>query len=305
LDVNTDVEVVGLTDDAGTAAVGTRLGVGRTWNRVSSAAATGGGFVVETSQATATGRDTAFLASCPTSDSCDFSVMAGTLEVGLADGTVITVVGPATLDVTGGVATGPRPLPWDGLFGDPWLVANTDRDVDAGFADRATVYQAYGPAYGSMVGTYDVTTVVSDLACVDWCGHTAPLGTDLSFSGEYSAQCDGGTCAMVGQAGIPYTFDGVTYTINGPTPNNFCWMDDDADGSYDEGEAVLSPEWTTASDVFVAPSAAEVRDGAYLVTEFVWHRVTVSDPEAIPCPEPEGTFEGVTVTDDGTGTRTG
>ena len=110
---------------------------------------------------------------------------------------------------------------------------------------------------------------------------------------------------MVGQAGIPYAFDGVTYTINSPAPNNFCWMDDDGDGSYDEGEAILSPEWTTASDVFLAPSAAEVRDGDYLVTDFVWHRVTVANPEGIPCEEPAGTFKGVTLTDDGTGTRTG
>ena len=305
LDVNTELEVVGLTDDAGNSVTGTQMGLGRTWNRAQSTGSTGGS-VVATSQGTATGAGAAFLVSCLTSDSCDFSVMAGTVDVELADGTVIPVVAPATLDVTAGVASNPLPLPWDGLFGDPWLVANTDRDVDAGFADRATVYQAYGPAYASMVGTYDVTTAVSDLSCVDWCGHTAPLGTDLSFTGEYSTQCEGGgACAVVGQAGIPYAFDGVTYTINSPAPNNFCWMDDDGDGSYDEGEAILSPEWTTASDVFLAPSAAEVGDGDYLVTDFVWHRVTVANPEGIPCEEPAGTFKGVTLTDDGTGTRTG
>ena len=80
---------------------------------------------------------------------------------------MIAVVAPATLDVTAGVGPGPVPLPWDGLFGDPWLVANTDRDVAAGFADRATVYQAYGPAYASMVGTTMSRPRQSDLAGVE------------------------------------------------------------------------------------------------------------------------------------------
>ena len=34
LDVNTEFEVVGLTDDAGNAVTGTPMGLGRTWNRV-------------------------------------------------------------------------------------------------------------------------------------------------------------------------------------------------------------------------------------------------------------------------------
>ena len=83
--------------------------------------------------------------SCLTVESCDYSVMEGVVDVTLADGTVVTVTAPATLDVTNGVATGPVPLSWDGLFGDPWLVANTDRDVEAGFADRATVYSGLRP----------------------------------------------------------------------------------------------------------------------------------------------------------------
>ena len=298
--------MVSLTDDAGNAVTRTRMGLGRTWNRVESIGSAGGGFVVETSQATATGAGTAFLVSCLTSDSCDFSVMAGTVDVELADGTVIPVVAPATLDVTAGVASGPLPLPWDGLFGDPWLVANTDRDVDAGFADRATVYQSYGPAYASMVGTYDVTTAVSDLACVEWCGNTAAVGTDLSFTGEYSTQCEGGGTLRRGRSGgHPVRVRRRHLHDQQPGAQQLLLMDDDADGVYDEGEEILSPEWTTASDVFVAPSAAEVRDGGYLVTDFVWHRVTVSNPEGIPCDEPEGTFKGVTLTDDGTGTRTG
>ena len=65
-DVNTEFEVVSLTDDAGNAVTRTQMGLGRTWNRVESLGSTGGGFVVETSQATATVRGTAFLVSCLT-----------------------------------------------------------------------------------------------------------------------------------------------------------------------------------------------------------------------------------------------
>ncbi len=57
LDVNTDFEVVSLTDDAGSPATRTKMGLGRTWTRVESVVPTGGGFVVETAQATATGRE--------------------------------------------------------------------------------------------------------------------------------------------------------------------------------------------------------------------------------------------------------
>ena len=107
--------------------------------------------------------------SCLTVESCDYTVMEGVVDVTLADGTVVTVTAPATLDVTNGVATGPVPLSWDGLFGDPWLVANTDRDVEAGFADRATVYQAYGPAYASMVGDFTGTDTLTNVTCTSFC----------------------------------------------------------------------------------------------------------------------------------------
>jgi hypothetical protein len=301
LDVDTEFEVVALTDAAGNASTRTVLSSGRVWNRVQAVGAASGGFEVETSQATATVRGTAFLVSCLTADSCDYSVMEGVVDVELADGTVITVTAPATLDVTNGVATGPVPLAWDGLFADPWLVDNTDRDVEAGFADRATVYSAYGPAYGSMVGTYDVTTAASAVECVAYC--ITQVGDDLSFTAEVSTQCEAGVCVLVGSAGIPYTFDGVTHTVTIPT-TGACYEDTDADGVQDEGEPVTA-ETSIEANVFIAPSVAEVRDGSYVVTQFVYHRVAVANAERIPCEVTGGVFLGHTVTDDGTGTRVG
>ena len=60
LDINTEFEVVALTDDAGNAVTRTEMGVGRTWHRVQAVGAASGGFEVVTSQATATVRGTAF-----------------------------------------------------------------------------------------------------------------------------------------------------------------------------------------------------------------------------------------------------
>ena len=57
------------------------MGVGRTWHRVQAVGAASGGFEVETSQATATVRGTAFLVSCLTVESCDYSVMEGVVDV--------------------------------------------------------------------------------------------------------------------------------------------------------------------------------------------------------------------------------
>ena len=63
---------------------GAQMGLGRTWE-CPTTGSTGAGFVVATSQATATGAGAAFLVSCLTSDSCTFRVMAGTVDVELAD----------------------------------------------------------------------------------------------------------------------------------------------------------------------------------------------------------------------------
>lgn len=266
LDVNTEFEVVALVDDAGTAVTRTKMGVGRTWHRVQAVGAAAGGFEVATSQATATVRGTAFLVSCLTVESCDYTVMEGVVDVTLADGTVVTVTGPATLDVTNGVATGPLPLSWDGLFGDPWLVANTDRDVEAGFVDRATVYQAYGPAYASMVGDFTGTDTLTNVTCTSFCieasGSPADIGTQAEYTPSFTADCSSGACVIVGTAGIPYTFDGTAYTVLIPEEPGPCQIDWGNDGVIDEDIGTVVGVTTGV----VTPTAAEVRDGSYVVT---------------------------------------
>ena len=82
------------------------------------------------------------------------------------------------------------------------------------------------------------------------------------------------------RGGHPGRVQDVTYTINSPAPTRLLLDGRQRRRCLRRGEAILSPEWTTASDVFLAPSAAEVRDGDYVVTDFVWHRVTGPTPRA-------------------------
>ena len=145
LDIDTEFEVVELINDAGAASTRTSMGVGRTWHRVESLGE--GEFTVETSQATATVRGTAFVLDCFTADSCTYLVFEGIIELTLADGSVVEVIGPAEVEVIRGVAGPVTPVTLDRLLGDPWLLDNANRDIAAGFADLVAI-----------LGTTEVTT---------------------------------------------------------------------------------------------------------------------------------------------------
>ena len=144
LDVDTEFEVVELVDDAGISSTRTSMEVGRTWHRVESLGE--GEFTVETSQATATVRGTAFAIDCPTAVTCSYLVLSGIIELILADGSVVVIVGPAEVVVEGGVAGPLTPVAFDRVLGDPWLVDNVNRDTMAGFADLATIVPGSGVA---------------------------------------------------------------------------------------------------------------------------------------------------------------
>ena len=137
LDIDTEFEVVELTDDAGVSTTRTSMGVGRTWHRVESLGE--GEFTVETSQATATVRGTAFVLDCVSAGNCSYLVFEGVIEVTLGDGSVVEVIGPAKVEVVGGVAGPVTPVTLDELLADPWLVANVKRDIAAGFDDLVTI----------------------------------------------------------------------------------------------------------------------------------------------------------------------
>lgn len=135
LDINTKLVVLALADDDGGSTVRTEMGVGRTWNRVEQLAEDDE-FVVETSVATATVRGTAFIIECPDDASCTFTVLEGTVELGLPDGTTVDLVAPSEVTVSADGAEGdPTPVdPEETLASDDWLARNADLDVDEGFA---------------------------------------------------------------------------------------------------------------------------------------------------------------------------
>jgi hypothetical protein len=156
LDIDTECEVVELVNDAGVSVTRTSMGVGRTWHRVESLGE--GEFTVETSQATATVRGTAFVLACETADSCTYVVFEGIIELTLADGTVVEVIGPAEVAVLGGVAGPVTPVTLDRLLSDPWLLTNANRDIAAGFGDLVEILGATEVTTTTELSTTSTTT---------------------------------------------------------------------------------------------------------------------------------------------------
>lgn len=279
LDVNTEFEVLELVDDAGVATTRTEMAVGRTWHRVESVGSAGGGFVVETSQATATVRGTAFAIECPTDIECTYVVAEGVIELSLADGTVVELMAPSAVAVVDGVAGPIMPVPFDGVFGDPWLADNGSRDAAAGFADAATTYQAHGPAYGSLAGTFTGTMTITDFTCVEECAtfDNTPGTTFDDVEHSWETRCEEtGTCVTTGGSGVPLVLEGTAYhwVVPDIEPGP-CGWDADEDGDIEEitGTTAGANEW------WLAPSTVEVRDGtphvtAYEFTFVMHHEVT-------------------------------
>jgi hypothetical protein len=156
LDRSTEFEVVELIDDAGVSTTRTSMGVGRTWHRVESLGE--GEFTVETSQATATVRGTAFAVACETSSVCSFLLAEGSIALTLADGSVVVLSGAVEVEVANGVAGPITPVTFDRFFGDPWLADNAARDTAAGFANLSPTLRAST----ALVTEPEATTTVPD-----------------------------------------------------------------------------------------------------------------------------------------------
>jgi hypothetical protein len=160
LDIDTEFEVVELVNEAGVSSTRTSMDVGRTWNRVESLGE--GEFTVETSQATATVRGTAFVLDCDTLTRCTYLVVEGVVELTLADGTVVVIVGPAQVEVVDGVAGPVTPVSLADVLGDPWLADNIVRDIAAGFADLRTSTAAATTAGPTTTTELTTTTTTTD-----------------------------------------------------------------------------------------------------------------------------------------------
>jgi hypothetical protein len=264
IDVGTSVEVLELSDDGGAVEVRTRVESGRTWSRTGDLGADDS-YVVETPVAVAETSDGAFVTEC-NDIRCTFTVLEGSLDVELPDGTYVTVDAPASVEARDGTLGEPVIVPFDGAFGDPWLTENNALDVEAGHDDVVAAYAELDPALASLTGTFTGNRTVTDVTCDPACsGDEAVVGEVAERSYTFDIDCSKSTpCTgtvdteyvindQVVSGVQPLTFDGTTYRWAVEQAIPACQGDA-------TGEVVVTIEWA------LAPATAELRDGDFVVT---------------------------------------
>lgn len=264
LDVGTSVELLDLVETDGSVEVRARLETGRTWSHADDLG-TGGTFVVETPQAVAESTGGAFVTQC-NDVRCTFSVLKGSLDVELPDGTAVTIHAPASVEARDGTLSEPVVVPFDGAFGDPWLKENNDLDVEAGLEDVVQAFAELDPALASLTGTFTGARTITDVRCDPACtGDEAVVGEVAERSYTFDIDCTKGTpCSgtvdteyvindQVVSGAQPLTFDGTTYRWAVEQAIPACRSDS-------SGEVVVTIEWS------LAPSGAELRDDEFVVT---------------------------------------
>lgn len=133
-----EFSVTALSDAEGDRRVVTKLDGGTSWNRVQRLADGDGEFAVETPVATATVTGTAFAVDCVALPaSCTFTVVEGTVEVALPDGTVVVLGANESLvvEAAGDAVPVASTLSAADLEGDEWIARNVALDRERGDDD--------------------------------------------------------------------------------------------------------------------------------------------------------------------------
>lgn len=251
--------VIGQADSRGT------LETGTVWNAVGSAAS---GYTIDTQRGAVVGSaDTTFAVRCD--DGCDGVVATGSVRVDDAQ-----AVAPATFVVGAGDI---QPANWDAVYGDAFALTNSARDEQAGFASPAQAWGSRAPALGSLDGFFEGPGQNLTQECTGWAEECARVqSTIFDYDGTsdftFTADCagtlpctpaiefevtatDGGTRTTT----YPLVFDGTSYTLDQVLNEKaYCVFQD---GRPDEGR------WTNSIRGTFTPTAGEVRDGAWVVTE--------------------------------------
>ena len=235
LDVDTEFQVVSITDDAGTATTRAELESGRVWNRVQDLGSEGE-FSIDTSVGVATVRGTAWVADCrdgeegdpgdPGDDGttsttgeaggtgdeadCEFTVLEGEVEVAPTNGAPVGLTAPFTVTTNGSSTSSPTPVPFDEAFADLWLLENALRDTEAGFPSPDEMYEPFGPLLASFDGQYDGSGAIGPVEqCAPPADCSSPVGSAYTFEYVFSVDCDG-FMNCVRSVDMKYTKRGVT-----------------------------------------------------------------------------------------------
>ncbi len=241
------------------------LEAGTAWNAVAAAST---GYRVGTAEGDVDARPgTSFALSCD--QSCGGVVADGRVTVG-EDG--ITAAAPATFRFTGE----PEPASWSSVFSDPFAVANAERDADAGFPAAIDVWGEREPAAGSVDGFFEGPGEQLEAQCTGWadeCARTRATVFDYSGTTDFTfaTTCaDVLPCDVVTEFSIittdgssrvvevPLEFDGTSYRMSYLNrESSYCVFPD----GREEGR------WTNVITAVMTPTAAEIRDGVFVVTE--------------------------------------
>ena len=256
---------------------------GRTWTRTTDAP-----IVVRTAQGDVTiAPGSVVVIDCTPAPGCTVLVIQG----GATAPGDVAVQAPGALSLAPAGAV--QVLVYDAVFGDPWINDNTLRDVAAGLPSAADAYQSYGPATASLTGTYtgQRTIITSECTGAGQCDPGAPYGDVAPRTYNFSVACTSVPCAPIVQAefqnnnsvqvaDVPVAFDGTAYTWDINITGFQCSFDLDGNGTRES----LFGTRATPLQYVMTPTAAEVRNGQYVVTAI---HATADASSTVVAPDPQ------------------
>lgn len=261
LDVDTEFEVISITDNAGVATTRAKLNGGRVWSRVHKLGQEGE-FSIDSAVGVATVRGTAFVVDCRGDDECDYTVLEGKVDVDPTSQSTVGITAPSTVHVDMFASSAPSPVPFDEAFSDPWIAENARLDAEAGYDPADKMFEPYGPLLGSYDGQYDGTSAIvppADCAAPADCSST--VGDVLTFDYVFSVECPSWPrCTR---------YVAMTYDQGGtPVRSSSIMVLDDKQWKWSLtlDDPSCTAGGTTTVTWAMVPTAAVRKDGVWLIT---------------------------------------
>jgi hypothetical protein len=160
---------------------------------------------------------------------------------------------------------------------DAWAEENAALDEAGGLVPVADLFVDAEPARGVLEGTYDVSLTRGARSCTGACDQLTGLnsGTSRQLVYSFRRQCDpsaGCSTAVETQSINTHTGDVIDDTVPLVTDaETFTWGTDQevpiCEWTYDVGTTTLTGRADNRIRWSVSPTAAEMRDGVYVITE--------------------------------------